>query len=469
MPSSVTIPGFAEPPRFDVTLGSAERPANALADKLLHVVLYITLLSSFYVTIEPAPYDYLVAVLGFACMLARVSLPRLVLPLLVLLLIRDLGGAIGLLKILDSGWMRFQGDPTVHPETFDYPDSIRFLAISFYLGLSGVVIACIVSQDTTRRVATIRSAYITAAVIASILGLVGYFGFNYKLLSHFNILTENDRATGGFKGPNDLGGFLIAPFMWLIQGFITDKIQLRNLIACTIIFVALLLTFSRGAWGSSFLSIVLLVYFLFVTQKDRRSQNRIVLFVLAGTVFVIAVFMLLSSFDVVRHMFEERSQLQSYDINADNRSRLNLEEDSFREMFNHPLGMGPWGFAHATNWVSHEVYVGTFLNHGWIGGSAFLTLIVLTLIVGFRASWMRTPWQPFLIATYASFIAMMLEGIWGDIDHWRHFYVLLGLVWGLAAATRKAFWAAEPPGYAGGNAPLSRDVRTSWPRLEHSR
>lgn len=215
MPSSVIIPGFAKP-HFDVALAGAEHPANALADKLLHVVLYITLLSSFFVTIEPAPYEYLVALLGFACVLARVSLPRLVLPLLVLLFIRDLGGAIGLLKILNSGWMRLQGDPTVHLETFDYPDLIRFLAISFYLGISGIMIACIVSQDTTRRIATIRSAYVTAALIASILGLVGYFGFNYKLLSHFDILTENDRATAGFKGPNDLGGFLIAPLIWLI-------------------------------------------------------------------------------------------------------------------------------------------------------------------------------------------------------------------------------------------------------------
>jgi len=258
MPSSATIPGFAEP-RFDVALGGAERPANALADKLLHVVLYITLLSSFYVTIEPAPYDYLVVVLGVACVLARVSLPRLVLPLLVLLFIRDLGGAIGLLKILNSGWIRLQGDPTVHPETFDYPDSIRFLATSFYLGISGVMIACIVSQDTTRRIATIRSAYITTALIAAILGLVGYFGFNYKLFSHLDILTANDRATGGFKGPNDLAGFLIAPLIWLIQGFITDRIRLRNLVACIIIFVALLLTFSRGAWVSSFISLVLLI------------------------------------------------------------------------------------------------------------------------------------------------------------------------------------------------------------------
>jgi O-antigen ligase/polysaccharide polymerase Wzy-like membrane protein len=449
-------------------LAPPQTPVTAIADKLLHVVLYITLLSSFFVIVEPAPYEYLVAVLGFACVLARVSLPRLVLPLLVLLLIRDLGGAIGLLKILDSGWMRLQGDPTVHPETFDYPDSIRFLATSFYLGLSGVMIACIVSQDTIRRLATIRSAYVTAALIASILGLVGYFGFNYKLFSHFDILTVNDRATGGFKGPNDLGSFLIAPLMWLVQGFITDRIRLRNLIACTIIFVALLLTFSRGAWGSSFLGIALLIYFLFVTQKDRRSQNRTILFILAGAAFVIVIFMLLGSFDVVHHMFAERTQLQSYDINADNRSRLNLEEDSFREMFDHPLGMGPWGFAHATNWVSHDVYLGTMLNHGWIGGFAYLTLIALTLIVGFHSIWIRTSWQPFLIATYASFVAMTFEGVWGDTDHWRHFYVLLGLVWGLAAAAKRNSWMANPSIFRDGNNPLSPGLPLSPRNLEAS-
>jgi len=75
------------------------------------------------------------------------------------------------------------------------------------------------------------------------------------------------------------------------------------------------------------------------------------------------------------------------------------------------------------------------LNHGWIGGCAYLTLIVLSLTLGFRSLWFRTPWQAFLIATYASFVAMVLEGVWGDTDHWRHFYVILGLVWGLVAAT----------------------------------
>jgi hypothetical protein len=429
-------------------LSDAHAPANALADRFLHVALFLTVASSFFVVIEPAPYEYLAAVLGFACILARVTLPRVVLPLLFLLLIRDAGGAIGLLKIIDFGWMRLQGDPAVHPETFDYPDSIRFLGTSFYLGLTGVMIACIVSQDTERRIATLRAAFVTAAVLASILGTLGFFDLNFHFYPGLDYFTLGGRASAGFKGPNDMGAFLIAPLLWLITGFIIDKIRLHNLIAILIIFIGLLLTFSRGAWAGSLFSIAALIYLLFVTQRDRRSRDRIVLFVAAGAVAAIAIFMLLASIGDVSKMFAERSQLQSYDINADNRSRLNLEEDSLREVFNHPLGMGPWGFAHATNWVSHETFLGTFLNHGWIGGIAYIVLIVLTLTVGFRALWIRTPWQTFLIAAYPAFVAMVMEGIWGDTDHWRHFYVLLGLVWGLVAATATYARHQAPPGYS---------------------
>ena len=442
----------------------ASASANALVDRFLHAALYVTVLSSFFVIVEPAPYEYMATVLGVACILARVSLNRVVLPLLILLLIRDAGGAIGLLAILDSGWMRLQGPPSPLIANFEYPDSIRFLATSFYLGLSGVMFACIASQDTMRRIATFRSAYIMAAVLAAILGAIGFFNLSYNVLPNLDFLTWGERAAGGFKGPNDLGAFLIPALMWLIQGFIVDKICLRNLVAIVVIFIGLLLTFSRGAWGTGLVSAVLLIYFLFVTQTDRRSRNRIILFVAAGAVAAAAIFMLLSSMDVVSHMFTQRSQFQSYDINANNRSRLNLEEDSLREVFNHPLGMGPWGFAHATNWVSHETFLGTMLNHGWIGGIAYLTLIILTLTVGFRALWLRTPWQPFLIGVYSSFIAMVLEGVWGDTDHWRHFYMLLGLVWGLVAATHKTIWTTRTR--SNQNSLLSAGVPTFRQRSE---
>jgi len=420
---------------MEMALAPAHSLANALADAILHVVLYVTILSGFFVVIEPAPYEYLVAVLGFACVLARVRINRVMLPLLVLLLIRDAGGAVGLLKILDFGWMRLTGDPTVQTETFEHPDSIRFLAISFYLGLSGVMFACICAQDTMRRIATLRSAFITSAVLASLLGTMGYF----QLSPSFEIFTLAGRASGGFKGPNDFGAFTIPALLWLIEGFIVDKIRFHNAIASVVIFIGLLLSFSRGAWGSCLVSAAFLIYFLFVTQNDRRLRKRIIFFVVGGIVAAVAIFMLLTSIDGVNQMFAERSHLQDYDIGADNRSRFLLQRDSLLEIFNHPLGMGPWGFAHATNWVSHNTFLGTTLNHGWLGGAAYLTLIVLTLSVGFRAVWMRTPWQTFLIAAYVSFVAMVFEGIWGDTDHWRHFYILLGLIWGLVAANIQYF------------------------------
>lgn len=422
--------------RMELTAGRPFTPANVLADRFLHVVLYITVLSSFLVFIEPAPYEYLALVLGFACVLARVPINRVVLPLFVLLLIRDASGVVGLLQIVTSGWMRLTGEPDATIITFDYPDSIRFLATSFYLGLTAVLFASICAQDTMRRMATLRSAYIAAAVITSFLGTIGYF----QLWGLDTIFTDGSRATGGFKGPNDLGAYLIAPLMWLFEGFIVDRIRLRSLLATAMILVALLLTFSRGAWGSSVVSTAVLTYLIFITQNDPRLRRRIVFFIVLGIAAIVVLLLLLSSIDTVSQMISERTHLQDYDVNADNRSRFRLEQDSLHEIFNYPFGMGPWGFAHATNWVSHNTFLGTTLNHGWIGGAAYLTLIVLTLVIGFRTLWIRTPWQTLLIATYVSFLAMVFEGVWGDTDHWRHFYVLLGVTWGLVAATQKWIW-----------------------------
>lgn len=416
-------------------------PANLLADRFLHVMLYITVVSSFFVFVEPAPYEYLAFVLGGACVLARVTMCRVVLPLLVLLLLRDLGGAIGLAKIALSGWMRVTGEPDATVITVDFPNSARFLAVSFYLGLTAVLFACICSQDTVRRVATLKAAYITAAVVACLLGTIGYFQLVPGADTLFAI--DGNRATGGFKTPNDFGAFLIAPLLWLFEGFVVEKIKIHNIVAAAVILTGLLLSFSRGAWGSTIASAALMIYLLFVTQNDFRVRRRIIFSVIIGVAALIVLLLVLSSIGTVGQMIVERSQLQDYDVNADNRSRVQLEIDSFHEMFNYPLGMGPWGFAHATNWVSHNTFLGTMLNHGWLGGAAYLTLIVVTLWIGFRTLWVRTPWQTLLVATYPAFVAMVFEGIWGDTDHWRHFYILLGMVWGMVAATQKALWQSR--------------------------
>ena len=56
----------------------------------------------------------------------------------------------------------------------------------------------------------------------------------------------------------------------------------------------------------------------------------------------------------------------------------------------------------------------------------------------------RTPWQPYLIGAFATFVGEVAEGFVIDTDHWRHFFLLLGMIWGLAAATmnhrRREVW-----------------------------
>jgi len=43
-----------------------------------------------------------------------------------------------------------------------------------------------------------------------------------------------------------------------------------------------------------------------------------------------------------------------------------------------------------------------------------------------------------MIVTFATFFGEVAEGFVIDTDHWRHFFLLLGMVWGLAAATIKS-------------------------------
>lgn len=412
---------------FDLPVAQAHVPhATALADKFLHVTLYVTILSSFFVFVEPAPYEYLAIILMVACVVARVRFNRMILPLVALLLVRDASGAMALLQILD------------------YPDASHFLATSFYLSLTAIMFACIFAQDSERRIATLRSAYIASAVLASLFGTIGFFDLYFKFIPGLEVFSLNDRAVAGFKDPNVLGCFLLPPLMWLIEGLVVGKLRIRNLLAIVIIFVGLLLAFSRAAWGSFVFATAFLLYFLYITQKGRKPRTRIIFFMVGSAIAGVAIFIALLSIDAVRDMFLQRATLlEEYDTGRSG-TRFVLQQNALREMLDHPFGMGPWGFMRVYGWVSHNSYLGTMLNNGWAGGIAYITLTVLTLGVGFRAMMVRTPWQTFLMGAYMPYVALVLEAFVVDTDHWRHYYLLLGIIWGLAAATRRAIRRGLP-------------------------
>jgi hypothetical protein len=384
---------------------------------VLHITLYLVILSSFYTVVQPSPYEFLIAPLLLACLFARVPINIKLMPLVLLLLVLEAGGLASLVPVLDDSVSR------------------DFMIISVYLALTAVVFACIFSEDSVRRLSIVRSAYVLSAVIATLLGIVAYFDFlpgSDQFLRHGRILST-------FKDPNIYGPFLILPLLMLIERFIAGTIRVRHVIAAVILLVGLLLSYSRASWGNFALSTGVMLALLFITAPNRRARTHLIWLSLTAVVGVVVLFFALYSIDGVREMFEQRAVLlQEYDTGTSG-ARFSIQAKSIEEFLQHPNGMGPWVFGRTYGLVEHNSYFGTMLNHGWIGGIAYLGIVLTTLVVGFRASLIRTPWQHFLIVTYAAFVGLALvASLLHNTDHWRYYYLMLGIIWGLVAATENA-------------------------------
>jgi hypothetical protein len=395
------------PPGYSPSLHAA-----SIRDRLLLIVLFITVLASSVAFIEPSPHDALMGVLAVTAAIAGVRLERaLVLPLL-LLLIWNFAGMLALMHVPGE------------------EKTIQYTVTSVYLAVAGLLFACLFAQDTMARLSVMRIAYVTTAVIATFLGTAGYF----NLLGTGHFFAPLGRALGAFKDPNVFGPFLIWPILFLLYRMIARGLRLTDMLLAGILLFGLLLSFSRGAWFHFAVSCLVMVTLAFVTAPSTRLRLR----VLAASTSAIAVlsllFVFLLSFDAIQDMFEARAHLiQSYDVGQG--GRFLLQELALTAVLNFPYGMGPFEFARVHGLQQHNMYLQAFLVYGWLGAMAYLLLLLATVAVGLRNALVLTPWQPYLITAVAAFAGEMAEGVVIDTDHWRHFYLLLGMIWGLAAAT----------------------------------
>jgi hypothetical protein len=400
------------------------QPAPVAADsvrlqgRILHVVLFLTLLMSFVAFVEPAPYEGMVALLVMAAVIVRAPFDRKILPVVILLMVWNAGLLLALA-----------------PVTADQK-AVTYTFVSLYLAVSAIIFACIVTTHSEERMATIRAGYVLAAFLASVLAIVGYFR-----IAAPDLLLYAGRAKSTFKDPNVFGPFLILPLLFLIQSLILKGPRLITLGTLGVILAALFLSFSRGAWGAFVLSAVVMIALMFVTTPSARFRARIAVLTLAAGGAVAALVAILLSLPAVTSMFEERASLvQSYDTGSG--GRFTTQFRAWSQIFDYPNGLGPLQYAHHFGIDPHNDYLNAFYANGWIGGVAYPTLVILTLFVGFRALLVRTPWQPYLIAVFAAYLGSVAEGFIVGTEHWRHYYLLLGLVWGLAAATENARRAA---------------------------
>ena len=383
-----------------------------LAQRVLNITLFVTVLFSSIAFIEPSPHDAMMFVLLAMCVAARVHFDRKLIPLLVLTIVWLLGGFLTLLRVSDQ------------------ENTIQYAGTSVYLGLAGLMFASLFCDGSLVRLFILRRAYILAALVATAAGYLGFF----HLIPHYDIFLDNDRVSATFKDPNVYGPFLVYPLLLLIIGMMTRGVRVIELVVLLALLGGLFLSFSRGAWMHFAVSTVVAVALLFASTPDPRMRKRIVLFAL-GAVLIAGVFVLaLTSIDSVRDMLFVRAKaIQPYDVGPG--GRFWFQRLALSQILEHPNGLGPFEFARIFGGQQHDVYMQGFLVYGWLGGAAYFTLVLVTLGIGIRPALTASPWQYYLIAAYGGFVGEAGEGFIVDTDHWRHFFLLLGLVWGLTVAT----------------------------------
>ena len=80
----------------------------------------------------------------------------------------------------------------------------------------------------------------------------------------------------------------------------------------------------------------------------------------------------------------ERAQLDSDPTTSAEAAASACRNWRSRDLLNFPNGMGPFEFSRVHGTQQHNVYLQAFLVYGWVGGMAYIMLLVATLWVGLR-------------------------------------------------------------------------------------
>lgn len=381
---------------------------------LQRVLLGLVAFSGCIVFIEPSPYE--VMTLASIAIFAATGLRMrpLFLPLIALLIVINLGYSISAAHLLDQSTVFF------------------WIMTSWYMAITAIFFAMALADDTSARLDAIRRGYVAGAVVASLAGIAGYF---HLVPGGDDLLTLYGRARGTFKDPNVLGAFLVLPALFVLQSVLLDRFgrAARSALLYGLISLAVLLSFSRAAWGMLAATSAFLVALTFLTSQTLNQRSRIVLVSgLAIGAFAIMLAVLLS-IDSVATIFQQRASFdQSYDSGRFGRFGRHILGAAMA--LDLPLGIGPLQFNKFFPEDTHNSFLNAFMSGGWIAGLCYPTLAFITVVLGWKYALVRLPWQRAYLAVFAAFLGTFCESFIIDTDHWRHYFMMLGIMWGMFAA-----------------------------------
>ncbi|WP_316205097.1 MULTISPECIES: O-antigen ligase family protein [unclassified Bradyrhizobium] len=383
---------------------------------LQRALIWMVGASSAIVFIEPSPYELVTLASASIFIATGVRLRLVLVPLLLLLFLLNLGYTISAIPLL--------GDSTV----------ATWIATSWYMAVTVVFFALVSADDTAARLDMLRRGLVVGGLIAGLAGVAGYL---HLVPGGYDLLTLYGRARGTFKDPNVLGAYLILPALFALQNVVTAHLAkaLRGILVLGVIALAILLAFSRAAWGGLILTAAFMLSLMVLTSRSRGERSRVIVTTIAAVLAVALLIAVLLSFDSIAEMFRQRASFdQSYDEGRFGRFGRHILGAAMA--LDLPFGIGPLQFHRYFPEDTHNSYLNAFMSGGWLSGICYPTLVFTTVILGFRHIFIRVPWQRTYIAIFAAFVGIVGESFIIDTDHWRHFFMMLGTMWGMFVAAQ---------------------------------
>src|ERR1700742_84048 len=191
---------------------------------LQRALVWLAGASGAVVFIEPSPYELVTLIATVLFFATGLRLRLVLMPLILLIASLNIGYSIGAIPLLGES------------------DVFSWIATSWYMAITVIFFALVLSEDTTARLDMLRRGLMVGAMIASLAAIAGYF---HVVPGGNDLLTLYDRARGTFKDPNVLGAFLILPSLFLLQSVVTARFgkAFRSMIGFGILSLAVLLAF----------------------------------------------------------------------------------------------------------------------------------------------------------------------------------------------------------------------------------
>jgi hypothetical protein len=402
---------------------------------LLDIVFAVWVFAGLMSVIEPSPYDFVALVAIPMWFVGGFKIHRVQALILILWAIFLICGFIALMPYWDISESRIYQLQTLYLIT-------SVFCFTLYFG-----------ERTLHRAELCMKAYTFGAFVSALIGVLAFFHLTPR---HDLFVIYEGRATGTFKDPNVFGSYLIPAIVFTFQDLLTGAGISRfiSFAAAGVMILGVLLSYSRGSWGTAILAVLIMIFCSFVTAETAAQRRRIVIMTLFGLGAAILVLIAILSQDKIRELFFQRAELQQYDEGSTGRFGNQLH--SIPMLLERPWGFGPLRFRVIFDLEPHNSYIGGFANDGWLGGLAWILIVLMTCFIGFRLMFVASPFRRLAQAVFPGLFALFLQAFQIDVDHWRQLYLFSGMIWGLEAARQRwRFRSAKPTAPAAERAPMA--------------